>query len=434
MPFQKVQSFQITPIQVEFRSKAKTKNFQPFELPGVFTIQPRKSNDALVTYAERVLEMDHLEIKRLVTGMIEGLVRASAARMDMLTLFNNRDAFKKEIENEVAQDLTKLGFEVTTSNIKELEDPEGVTFFHDLSQRTLAAAHAEARVATAEANRTGETGEKVKDMETRKSVAAAEIEAVMAENQRDQQIAESTADLQIKQAEYHRNVEVARIQAVKAKEVREAELQAEVEQARRKQEEAQKRANELTTANVNAEVRVREAEGLRDAAIKQAEGEAEAAIRRAEGERTAAIRRAEGEAESMRLKAEADLAVALKRAEGVQAEMSAVAVGTREQLAAYGGDVNAVMMRVLVDSGLLPKLAEANAKGLQGLNPSINIWRTGGGDDSGRDAFAPIANAMSNLPPLLSQLEKAGIRPPAWLMDASGGKVAASTATAAARL
>jgi uncharacterized membrane protein YqiK len=92
LPFQKVQSFQITSVQVDFRSKAKTKNFQPFELPGVFTIQPRKSSDALVTYAERVLEMEEAEVKRLVTSMIEGLVRASAARMDMLTLFNNRDA------------------------------------------------------------------------------------------------------------------------------------------------------------------------------------------------------------------------------------------------------------------------------------------------------------------------------------------------------
>jgi len=428
-----VQSFHITPVQVEFRSKAKTKNFQPFELPGVFTIQPRKSSDALVTYAERVLDMQEEDVKRLVTGMIEGLVRASAARMDMLTLFNNRDAFKKEIENEVADDLAKLGFEITTSNIKELEDPEGVTFFHDLSQRTLAAAHAEARVATAEANRTGETGEKAKDMETRRSVAASEMQAMMAENERDQQIAESTANLQIKQAEYHRSVEVARIQAVKAKEVREAELQAEVEQARRKQEEAQKRANDLTTANVNAEVRVREAEGLRDAAIRQAEGEAEAAIRRAEGERTAAIRRAEGEAEAVKLKADADLTVALKHAEGVQAEMSAVAAGTREQIAAYGGDVNAVMMRVLVDSGILPKLAEANAKALQGLNPSISIWRTGSGDDSGKDAFAPITNAMSNLPPLLSQLEKAGIRPPSWLMDAGAGKAAPPKASDAAQ-
>jgi flotillin len=77
-----------------------------------------------------------------------------------------------------------------------------------------------------------------------------------------------------------------------------------------------------------------------------------------------------------------------------------------------------------VDSGILPKLAEANAKALQGLNPSISIWRTGSGDDSGKDAFAPITNAMSNLPPLLSQLEKAGIRPPSWLMDASAGKAA----------
>ena len=63
--------------------------------------------------------------------------------------------------------------------------------------------------------------------------AAQEIGAIQFEiiALRDQQIAESTANLQIKQAEYHRSVEVARIQAVKAKEVRETELQAEVEQA-----------------------------------------------------------------------------------------------------------------------------------------------------------------------------------------------------------
>jgi hypothetical protein len=43
------------------------------------------------------------------------------------------------------------------------------------------------------------------------------------------------------------------------------------------------------------------------------------------------------------------------------------------------------------------------AEALKGLNPTMNIWRTGGGDADGSDAFAPITNAMSNLPPLLDQ-------------------------------
>ena len=97
-----------------------------------------------------------------------------------------------EIETEVQKDLETLGLEVTTSNIKELEDAPGLTYFHDLSQKALSEAHADARIAQAESQREGDVGEKVREMESRQAVAQSEMTATLTENERDMKIAEST--------------------------------------------------------------------------------------------------------------------------------------------------------------------------------------------------------------------------------------------------
>ena len=56
---------------------------------------------ALQSYAERMVDMDVKEVEHLITGMVEGLVRVRAARMNMMDLFADREKFKKEIEDEV---------------------------------------------------------------------------------------------------------------------------------------------------------------------------------------------------------------------------------------------------------------------------------------------------------------------------------------------
>lgn len=73
------------------------------------------------------------------------------------------------------------------------------------------------------------------------------------------------------------------------------------------------------------------------------------------------------------------------------------------------------------------KLSEANAKAIQGLEPKINVWTTGGAGE----AAGPIGQIFKNLPPLIDTIySQTGIRPPNWL--ANTDNLTATTPTPAA--
>jgi flotillin len=66
------------------------------------------------------------------------------------------------------------------------------------------------------------------------------------------------------------------------------------------------------------------------------------------------------------------------------------------------------------------KLALANAKAIQGLQPKITVWNTGDQTSSGAngEGILPIKNIMQSLPPLLSTVqEQTGFALPNWMMQ-----------------
>jgi len=82
------------------------------------------------------------------------------------------------------------------------------------------------------------------------------------------------------------------------------------------------------------------------------------------------------------------------------------------------------------------KLSESNAKAIQGLEPKISVWNTGG-DANGANGAGPIGQIFKNLPPLIDTIyTQTGIRPPNWLAntdnmssDSSSGASSASGAS-----
>ena len=66
------------------------------------------------------------------------------------------------------------------------------------------------------------------------------------------------------------------------------------------------------------------------------------------------------------------------------------------------------------------KLANANAKAVNGLQPKITVWNTGE-NAAASDSTAPIRNLFQSLPPLLSTInEQTGIEPPSWMVGSMG--------------
>jgi flotillin len=83
------------------------------------------------------------------------------------------------------------------------------------------------------------------------------------------------------------------------------------------------------------------------------------------------------------------------------------------------GGPQGLMNYLMLKEGVFVKLAEANAKAVNGLAPKINVWTTEGGNGTGgADAMAPIQNLFKSLPPLFSTIQdQTGMTPPTWLAN-----------------
>jgi flotillin len=102
------------------------------------------------------------------------------------------------------------------------------------------------------------------------------------------------------------------------------------------------------------------------------------------------------------------------------------AEGLTEMAKAYGemgkvlGGPQGLMQYMMLQNNTYERLANANAKAINGLAPKINVWHTGnqsGEGGAGADPSAPIRNLFQNLPPLLSTInDQTGITPPQWLV------------------
>lgn len=102
----------------------------------------------------------------------------------------------------------------------------------------------------------------------------------------------------------------------------------------------------------------------------------------------------------------------MREAEALKAQAEAF----KSMADAFGGP-QGLLQYMMIQHNIHEKLALANAKAIQGLNPKFTIWNTGtaGGEGGAGDPMASIRNIMQNLPPLLTTInEQTGIQPPNW--------------------
>ena len=113
--------------------------------------------------------------------------------------------------------------------------------------------------------------------------------------------------------------------------------------------------------------------------------------------------------------AEALFVAKKKEAEGLSEMAKAY-----EQMAAVLGGPQGLLQYMMLESGTYERLAQANAKAINGLQPKITVWNTGE-SVGGNDSTAPIRNLLQSLPPMLSTInEQTGIAPPSWMANMTG--------------
>lgn len=423
-----------------------------FSLPAVFTIGPADTLEALEKYAVLLTgESDgrptptastgvvsvaagRNHVQDIVKGIIEGETRSIVSTMTMEELFRERQVFKGKVIAQVQSELDQFGLRIYNANVKELMDTPGSEYFAFLSRKAHEGALNQAKVDVADARMRGEVGEAEKQGKTKQEVAKIHAATAVLETERKGEKAAADAKLTDKEIQIEKELNLARINAKREAERRDAELNTEVEKKKALMELERLRATTVTQAKISRESAEQRADADLYASRQEAEGkkfqeqaEAEASafrrIKEAEADYTAKEREAEAafytskrcaEAEYFRREREAsaELISQQRKAEGV----SALAKAYGDMANVLGGP-QGLMQYLMLQNQTYERLAEANGKAIQGLQPKINVWNTGAaGGDGVADPMAPIRNLFQALPPLLGTIQdQTGMQPPTWL-------------------
>ena len=443
---QKVQRMTLENIQVDFtsRNEIPTQDAIHVLVDAVANMAISKEPDRQAIAASKFAGYSIQQIRDIVIPVLEGNIREIISQTHFEDLIRgDKKEFSEKIQENVTPNLADLGIDLTTFNIQNFSDKNGV--IRDLGieniekikkEASIAAAKAKAEVAIEQAKADKEANDakvaaateiaqkqtefavkkaemqKQADTEQAKADAAKQIEA---ENQRrEQEIATANANLARQEKEIElkaREVEIKeRALEAEIKKTAEAEKYAEQQRADAKLYATQKAAEaDLFERQRQAEAAKIEAEKKAEADLALAEADAAAKKALAEavqaqGEAEAAAAKAKGlaEAEAIRAKAEAEAKGMLEKAEALKQYGDAA----KQQM-----ELDAI--KVLYEQ--LPAIAEAIGKGYNGAE--IHLI----GNDSGQLA----GNMMANITQIVEGFKgSTGIDPMSVISGMLGSKLA----------
>ncbi|EAU29850.1 conserved hypothetical protein [Aspergillus terreus NIH2624] len=409
----------LTPFDFSLNLQAMTVEKLQFSLPAVFTIGPEDQEEALRKYAKLLSGNSQDVVKDLaspkgrnhvqdiVIGIIEGETRVIVSTMTMEEVFKERQVFKTKVIENVQNELHQFGLKIYNANVKELQDAPGSEYFAFLSRKAHEGASNQAKIDVAEARMRGEIGEAEKKGRTKQEISKIDADTAVLETKRKAEQAKADSELMNRQTELNQTVELGKIIAKREVESRDAELQKKVESKRAETELERLRAQQVIKSKVDREAAEETANGAFHTAQKEADGrlykeklEADGAYYRQSKAADAALYKQQREAEGI---------FEIAKAYGALIDV-------------LGGPQAFLQFRML-ETGMYEKMAKANGQALQGLQPKITSWNTGGVANGSSDSMAPVRNIMQSLPPLLDTIhEQTGISPPSWLAQIPGEK------------
>lgn len=359
---------------------------------AVANFQISSNPELMERAAKNYLNQSKENMMQDVSEVLLGKMREVIGEMPLVDIMRDRAKFNAKVAEGARDDMAALGLELTTFNVQDFQDYEGVikNMGADQSneirkQAQFARIQADQEVAMKQNELDLKEAELKKQADQAKAEADLVFETVTAERTRELRIAEQEAAI----ANEAKKIELAE----KAVAVRERELEADV----KKRSEAERYAAEQKAA-AERYVQEQAAEAELYRAMKDAEAVERAAL--AEAKRIQAVGEAEGEAEKL-------------KGEGI-------AAATKAQVAAYNAMENG---NLLADRyiEIMPSLAEAVARPLSAVD-SITMYGEG-------NSAALVGNTSRMVAQLNSALgDVLGID----LKDVVGGLVAGTAAGSAA--
>ena len=432
---QKTQRMTLENIQVDFTSRQEipTKDAIHVLVDAVANMAISTNPERQAIAASKFAGYSTEEIRDTVIPVLEGNIREIISQTAFEDLIRgDKKIFAERIQENVTPNLADLGIDLTTFNIQNFSDKNGV--IRDLGvdniekvrkEAQIAAARAKAEVAIAQARADKEANDakvqsatEIAEKQTQFAIRKAELQkqadieqakadaakGIEAENQRRaEEIATANANL----ARQEKEIELKEREVT----IKERALEAEV----KKTAEARKYAAELeadaqlyTTQKASeAELfeRAKQAEAKRIEAEHEAEAQkalAEAVKAQGEAEAAAARAKGEAEAEAIRLKSLAEAEGLMKKAEAMKQYGEAAMVDMQMQVA-----------KAYVEQ--LPMIAKAVGEGYQGVDKIVML-----GNDSGQLA----GNIMNTTAQISEGMEQSlGIDLKTLLTGFIGGKL-----------
>jgi flotillin len=412
-------------------------------VPSTFTVGIGTSPVLMNNAAERLLSLADNKIRDQAQDIILGQLRLVIATLSIEEINKDREKFMSLINENVGQEVAKIGLDLINVNIRDITDESG--YIDAIGKRAAAEAVNRAKVDVAEQQRDGATGEAVAVREQTVSVAAEQASSLEGEKQAEQRQRVAVAALEAQAIEgevvSQRNIEITRAQRL-------AETVAATKDAEQDQRvrvaafEATAVEGENTEAAKVADSNARLAE-VRAAARRRADvatAQAREAVLIAEREQELARMSKETlapqEIEKLRIEIAADAEAERNRriahgeadailaryeaeAKGIQRVLEAKADGYRKLVEACAGDTALAPSLLMIEK--LPELVAEQVKAIQQLKfEKITVW-DGGRGSNGKGATADfLSSLMGSLPPMHELAGQVGVELPSALGRVAG--------------
>jgi flotillin len=449
----------LTPVSIEIPLQgALSKENIRISAPSTFTVGISTEPIVMKNAAERLLELNQADVRKVAEDIIFGQFRATIATMNIEEINKDREKFQSAVMESVEVELAKVGLRVINVNIKDIDDESG--YIKALGQKAASEAVNQAKIDVAQQERTGQIGvaeaEKEKEIGVAQATKAREIGVADADKEREIGLAKTAKEREIGIAGADKERDIGIAEAEKEKEIGVASAAKDKEiglaGALRDQRvgvaaadaEAVKGENVARQVKAESEAELREkvaeanrrgtvAEKTKDAEARQVayQAEMEAELKRqerdkasrladiipsADAEKQKSIIQAEAAAEKQRLegRGEGDRVKneMLGRAEGMKAIFDTNAEGIRKLVEAASGDAHAAFLLMMADR--VPELMEIQARAISNFKiDKVTVW------DSGADGRSSIGSIVkdyaTSLPPLNDLLQMTGVIGPGLL-------------------
>ncbi|MCA9305374.1 MAG: SPFH domain-containing protein [Phycisphaerales bacterium] len=417
-------------------------------VPSTFTVGISREQALMNNAAERLLNMTTHQVREQAQDIILGQLRLVIATLTIEEINKDREKFMTLVNENVEQEINKIGLELINVNIRDITDESG--YIEAIGKRAAAEAVNRAKVEVAQQERDGATGEataiRERDVSVANELASSQEGKKLAEQKQRIAVAALEAQAVTGEVESKRNLEIATAErlaeTIAAKKRAEQEQRIAVASAEaiavegENKSQAQIAEYNATLAEVRAESKRRAevASALSFEAILKAEREQELARlakeqlapqeiekKRVEiaAEATAerSRREARGEADAVLAKYEAE-------AEGVRKVLEAKADGYRKLVEACAQNPQIAPTLLMIEK--LPEIVAEQVKAIQNLKiDKITVWDSGSGGASGtgngnittrKGATADFLSGMiSALPQVHELANQAGMELPDYL-------------------